>query len=88
MSDDSRLTAPPQIQTYAAALTFRVTDIDSGEEKEHTYALSKEVNFVTAHPCVPSQHVKIMKSPSSPTIRQVDLSGNSAAGKTASVVGK
>lgn len=85
MTDVSR---PPEIRTYPAAVAFTVTDIESGDTREHTYSLAKDINFVTAHPCVPSQHVKIMKSPSSPTIRQVDLTGNSLAGKTASVVGK
>ncbi|KAK3311347.1 uncharacterized protein B0T15DRAFT_72064 [Chaetomium strumarium] len=84
ISYDSRT---PQINAYAAELSFTVTNTDSGEAKEHTYSLAKDINFVTAHPCVPSQHVKIMKSPSSPTIKHVDLWGNSAAGKTASVVG-
>lgn len=85
LSDVSR---PPGIRSHPAAVTFTVTDIESGEAKDHTYSLAKDINFVTAHPCVPSQHVKIMKSPSSPTIHQVDLTGNSLAGKTASVVGK
>ncbi|SPQ19639.1 fd881106-be12-482f-a766-05a7941ab296 [Thermothielavioides terrestris] len=84
VSDASR---PSPIHTYAAAVTFTVTDVESGEAKDYTYKLAKDIIFVTAHPCVPSQHVKIMKSPSSPTIRQVDLSGNNVAGKTASVVG-
>lgn len=85
LSDVSR---SPEIHTYAASVTFTVTDVDSGEEKEHNFALERDINFVTAHPCVPSQHVKIMKSPSSPTIQQVDLSGNGGSGKTASIVGK
>jgi hypothetical protein len=87
-SDASRLSRPPQIHTYAAAVTFTVADVDSEEAKEYTYALAKDINFVTAHPCVPSQHVKIMKSPSSPTIQQVDLSGSGISGRAASVVGK
>ncbi|KAL2020966.1 hypothetical protein VTK56DRAFT_7740 [Thermocarpiscus australiensis] len=77
----------PENDTYSASITFTVTDVESGEAKEHTYALKKDINFVTAHPCVPSQHVKIMKSPSSPTVRQIDLSGDSTAGRTASVIG-
>ncbi|KAL2128001.1 hypothetical protein VTI74DRAFT_9861 [Chaetomium olivicolor] len=84
MTDASQ---PPQIPNYTASVTFTVTHLETEETTEHTYALSKDINFVTAHPCVPSQHVKIMKSPSSPTIQQVDLSGSSLSGKTASVVG-
>ncbi|KAK3393098.1 hypothetical protein B0H63DRAFT_530741 [Podospora didyma] len=83
----SEVSRAPEIHTYPAAMTFTVTNMESGDEKEHTYSLAKDINFVTAHPCVPSQHVKILKSPSSPTIQQVDLSGNCTSGKTASVIG-
>ena len=79
---------PPEIHTYPAAVSFAITDNETGDHKEYTYALAKDINFVTAHPCAPSRHVKILKSPSSPTIQQVDLSGNGIIGKTASVVGK
>jgi len=85
LSEDSR---PPEIRTYSASVTFSVTQVDTGDEKQYSYSLANDINFATAHPCVPSQHVKILKSPSSPTIQHVDLSGNGAAGKTASVVGK
>ncbi len=84
-SDFSRFS---EIPNYTARVSFTVTNIGTSEEKEHTYSLSNDIYFVTAHPCVPSQHVKILKSPSSPTIRHVDISGNSGAGKTASVVGE
>ncbi|KAH6630237.1 hypothetical protein B0J18DRAFT_362884 [Chaetomium sp. MPI-SDFR-AT-0129] len=76
-----------EIRTYSAAVTFTVTDIDLEESTEHTFTLIKDINFVTAHPCVPSQHVKVVKSPSSPTIQQVNLPGDSFSGKTVSVVG-
>ena len=69
----------PEIQNYPAALSFGVTRVDqlgNTEETERTFVLAKDVYFVTAHPCVPSQHVKIMKSATSPTIQQVDLSGH------------
>ncbi|KAK4457515.1 hypothetical protein QBC42DRAFT_278864 [Cladorrhinum samala] len=82
-----RSQAVPEIRSYAGAVSFTVTDIETGEEKEYTFNLAKDINFVTAHPCVPSQHVKIMKSPSSPTIQQLDVTGNGACGKTASIVG-
>ena len=82
------ISAPPEIRTCPATVTFTVSQIDTGEEHDHTYSLAKDINFVTAHPCVPSQHVKILKSPSSPTIQQVDLSGSTrASAKTASIVG-
>lgn len=83
----SELSRPAQIRTYPAEVSFAVTDLDTYETKQHTFSLAKDVNFVTAHPCVPSSHVKILRSPSSPTIQQVDLSGRGAGGKAVSVVG-
>lgn len=83
----SELSRPAQIQTYPAEVSFSVTDLDTYETKQHTFSLAKDVNFATAHPCVPSSHVKILRSPSSPTIQQVDLSGRGVAGKAVSVVG-
>lgn len=81
-------TPPPAVRTCPATVTFTVSDNDTGEEHDYTYSLSKDINFVTAHPCVPSQHVKILKSPSSPTIQQVDLSGSTpGSAKSASIVG-
>ena len=73
LSDVSR--EPPEIKTCPAAITFTVAVNDEKQGKDYTYALAKDVNFVTAHPCVPSQHVKILKSPSSPTIQQIDVTG-------------
>jgi len=82
------ISASPEIRTCPATVTFTVSQLDTGEEHDYTYSLAKDINFVTAHPCVPSQHVKILKSPSSPTIQQVDLSGStSTSAKTASIVG-
>lgn len=84
----SEATRPPEIHTYPAALTFEVARDDESEAKEYTFTLANDVYFVTAHPCVPSQHVKIMKSATSPTIQQVDLSGNGGSSKAASIIGK
>ena len=83
-SDMSRL---PPIHNYTASASFIVSDMDSGDEHMHTFSLDNDIYFVTAHPCVPSQHVKIFKSPSSPTIQHVDISGGSGVGKTANLVG-
>lgn len=83
----SEVSQPPAIHTSPAALTFVVAKAEDEEEFEYTYTLASDVYFVTAHPCVPSQHVKIMKSPSGPTIQQVDLTSNGVAGKAASIVG-
>jgi hypothetical protein len=90
-SASTETTKAPEIRTYPAALDFKVNSEDqlgNTEEKEYTFVLAKDVYFVTAHPCVPSQHVKIMKSATSPTIQQVDLSGHGGGGKTASVIGE
>ncbi len=84
----SDVTEAVEIPNYTATIRFTVTKLDTDEQREHSYSLSNDIYFVTAHPCVPSRHVKILKSPSSPTIQQVDISGSSSAGKTASVVGK
>ncbi|KAL0466674.1 hypothetical protein QR685DRAFT_535677 [Neurospora intermedia] len=83
----SELSRPAQIRTYPAEISFTVTDLETYKTHQHTYSLAKDINFVTAHPCAPSSHVKILRSPSSPTIQQVDLSGHGAAGKAVSVVG-
>ena len=73
-----------EIHTYPATLTFAVST--EQERQEYTYTLSNDVNFVTAHPCVPSQHVRIMKSPSSPTIQQIDVSGTDLFARSSSPV--
>jgi len=48
-------------------------------------ALAKEVLFVTAHPCAPSAHVRFVKSPSSPTIQQIDVADTLASSRLTSV---
>ncbi|KAJ9155478.1 Helicase-like protein [Pleurostoma richardsiae] len=79
----------PEIRTYSTAISFGVSREGVDEDaKEYSIPLTTDVYFVTAHPCVPSHHVRILKSPSSPTIQQIDVSG--AMGKpssTASVTG-
>lgn len=72
-----------KISTYSSSITF--TANWGEEETEHTYSLDKEVSFVTAHPCAPSQYVKYVKSPSSPTIQQIDVSGQGMPGKVSTV---
>lgn len=77
-----------KISTYSSSLTFSASR--DGEEREHVFSLSRDVYFVTAHPCAPSQYVKYVKSPSSPTIQQIDVSGQGVPGKVstfASVTG-
>lgn len=70
----------PEMQTYTPAISFNVTTWEDDEDHEYTIPVVKDVYFVTAHPCVPSQHVRILKSPSSPTIQQIDLTGHPVPG--------
>lgn len=81
----------PVIHTYPSAITFAARNEGDEASTEHTFALSKEVYFVTAHPCAPSPYVKYVKSPSSPTIQHIDVSGtgmsNGRISTTASVTG-
>ncbi|KAF3768721.1 hypothetical protein M406DRAFT_337094 [Cryphonectria parasitica EP155] len=70
----------PELRTFTPSITFNVTTWEDDEDREYTLPVAKDVNFVTAHPCVPSHHVRILKSPSSPTIQQIDLSGHPVAG--------
>ncbi|OAA61834.1 hypothetical protein SPI_04693 [Niveomyces insectorum RCEF 264] len=76
--------APPTSEPYFAEVAFAVAS-DGGPEQVYTYNLSYDIYFATAHPCVPSQRVKILKSPSSPTIQQIDVSGTGLAGRASSV---
>lgn len=73
-------TATPEIKNYTPSITFNVTTWEDDEDQEHTFHVAKDVHFVTSHPCVPSHHVRILKSPSSPTIQQIDLTGHQVTG--------
>lgn len=75
----------PEIKTYTPSIKFNVTIWEDDEDREYTFSLAKDVYFVTAHPCVPSHHVRILKSPSSPTIQQIDLSGHPFPGSGRSI---
>ncbi len=72
----SEITELPGIQTYSAMMRFSVR-IDKEDEKELNVALTHDVHFVTAHPCVPSPHsdlLRISASPTSPTFQDSQLS--------------
>ncbi|KAI0397712.1 hypothetical protein F5Y17DRAFT_321708 [Xylariaceae sp. FL0594] len=60
---------------YTASTTFTMTHDSSDQEIQLSVSLATDVYFVTAHPCAASSHVKYLKSPSSPTIRQIDIGG-------------
>lgn len=76
----SDITTQSEIKNYTPTLTFDVTTWEDDEDQQYTFRVAKDVYFVTAHPCIPSQHVRILKSPSSPTIQQIELSGNPIGG--------
>ncbi|KAJ3953494.1 hypothetical protein N0V92_010037 [Colletotrichum tropicale] len=79
----SDVTRSSEIHTYPSSISFSVGSL-GGESKEHNFALSNDIHFVTAHPCAPSSHVKVMRSPSSPTIQQIDVDGTGIGGKSSS----
>ncbi|KYK59930.1 uncharacterized protein DCS_01064 [Drechmeria coniospora] len=70
----------PEMLSYPAAVKFSVSTEGKGEE-EIAYPLKYDINFVTAHPCAPSHRVRMLKSPSSPTIQKIDVSGSDMLGK-------
>ncbi|KAI9647762.1 hypothetical protein NHQ30_004150 [Ciborinia camelliae] len=59
------ITTAPSIKTYSAMMRF-IMDLDGDDKKEINVALTHDVHFVTAHPCVKSHNIEILKSPSSP----------------------
>ncbi|QSZ36680.1 hypothetical protein DSL72_006561 [Monilinia vaccinii-corymbosi] len=67
-------TTAPGIRTYSAMMRF-LMDLDGDDKKEINIALTNDVHFVTAHPCVKSHSIEVLKSPTSPLSR---LQGGSA----------
>ena len=66
LSDDA--SEMPKIQTYTAMMHF--TSIAEGDEKkDYNVSLTHDVYFVTAHPCIPSPHSEVLKTPTSPSFR-------------------
>ncbi|KIH91513.1 hypothetical protein SPBR_01260 [Sporothrix brasiliensis 5110] len=73
-----------RVGPYAAEASFVVSS-DGGPGRILKYDLAYDIYFVTAHPCVPSQRVKVVKSPSSPTIQQIDVTGDGAAARSSTI---
>lgn len=71
----------PDLPSQPAKLVFQV-NIERERTEEISFTLDYDISFVTAHPCAPSKRVTFLKSPESPTIRQIDVSGANAFGKT------
>ncbi|QUC20083.1 uncharacterized protein UV8b_04324 [Ustilaginoidea virens] len=69
----------PELVSYPACLKFFVS-VGGGKEEEFVFPLMYDVNFVTAHPCAPSQRVRVVKSPASPTALQMKSFGDVAGG--------
>lgn len=62
-------TNAPGIKTYSAMMRFAL-EIE-GEGKEVNLALSHDVHFVTAHPCVASPFLDILRTPTSPSFQNI-----------------
>lgn len=64
MSESTETTEIPEIKSYSALMTFTVKSLGGGS-RELSFNISYDVHFVTAHPCVPSQHTNLLDSPTS-----------------------
>lgn len=70
---------PPDLPSHPVSVTFMV-GIDGQPDKQMTFSLTYDVNFVTAHPCSPPRGIRFIKSASSPTIQEIDVSGADTLG--------
>lgn len=71
-------------ESYMASLTFSMSHDSTDQDIDFNLSLTNDVYFVTAHPCAASSYVKYLKSPSSPTIQQIDVGGHDFNGKPSS----
>lgn len=70
---------PVEIRTYSALMQFGVKK-EAEEPIEMGFALSYDVQFVTAHPCVPSKHTRLLEAASNaekPELQLQDAPGPS-----------
>ncbi|KAK6224904.1 hypothetical protein QIS74_03231 [Colletotrichum tabaci] len=81
MTPFSDATRAPELYTYPSSISFSVGPL-GGEAKDYSFALTKDIHFVTAHPCHPSSRVRVLRSPSSPTIQQIDVDGSGIGGQS------
>jgi hypothetical protein len=65
----SDITENLEIKNYSAMMKFSVTWRNGTREMDFT--LKHDVHFVTAHPCVPSKHTKLLQSPTSPSTQNI-----------------
>ncbi|KAI5464486.1 hypothetical protein BGZ63DRAFT_351217 [Mariannaea sp. PMI_226] len=71
----------PELLSHPATVSFSVS-IDDQVTEQFSFSLAYDVIFVTAHPCTPSRSVRFVKSPTSPTIQQIDVSGSDLFSKS------
>lgn len=71
----------PSLVSQPAKISFGVS-VNGEAAEEYSFPLSYDIHFVTAHPCAPSHRVTFLKSPSSPTIQQIDVTGSGKLGKS------
>lgn len=64
----------PDVPSLPARLGFSTT-LQGGRPENVAFTLTYDISFVTAHPCHPSRKVRFLKSPGSPTLRQIDVDG-------------
>jgi hypothetical protein len=68
MTENTNITESLSITSYSAMMKFAVR-LTGGDTKELAFNISYDVHFVTAHPCVPSHHTRILDSPTGPSFR-------------------
>ncbi|ESZ98442.1 hypothetical protein SBOR_1104 [Sclerotinia borealis F-4128] len=61
----------PSIKTYSAMMRF-LMDLDGDDKKEINVALTHDVHFVAAHPCVKPHSIEVLKSSTSPLFQSKD----------------
>lgn len=71
-TDRTETTDLPSIQTYSGMMRFSV-ELDEEGRKEIDIAISHDVQFVTAHPCVPPPPSDILRSPTSPSFQTLEV---------------
>lgn len=76
-----KTTDHPNIRTYSAMLQFTIKPSDE-PTKSMNLSLTYDVQFVTAHPCVPSLHTRLIQSSTSPGFQAAQLDTKSSGPHT------
>jgi hypothetical protein len=66
----------PSIQTYSGMMRFSIVS-DGEDKKEIDVAITHDIQFVTAHPCISPPLSDILRSPTSPSFHSSELSPSS-----------